>query len=83
MAKMSQYAGPKVRCKVCDDVIQSMFRHDFKWCKGHHIFVDGGADYLRMGGAPENAEVLDAQGKPKVAKKVEVVRASPSKGGTE
>lgn len=42
--------GPKVRCLECMDEIQSMYRHDFKYCKCGAIFVDGGSDYLRMGG---------------------------------
>lgn len=41
-------AGPRVRCKKCDDVIQSFSRHDFKWCKCNSIAVDGGADYFKM-----------------------------------
>lgn len=51
-------AGYKVRCKKCDDIIQSMYRHDFKWCRGKHIFVDGGDAYLHMGGNPDDAEIL-------------------------
>jgi hypothetical protein len=60
--KMSQYAGPRVRCKVCGDVVQSMYRHDFKWCKGKHIAVDGGSAYLKLTGQPKDYEVLDWQG---------------------
>ena len=41
-------AGPKVVCFKCLDVIQSMFRHDFKWCSCKSIAVDGGGDYLKM-----------------------------------
>jgi len=38
------------RCKKCDDVIESRYRHDFVYCKCGAIFVDGGHDYLRQGG---------------------------------
>lgn len=38
------------RCKKCKDEIQSVHRHDFKWCKCGAIFVDGGNSYLRGGG---------------------------------
>ena len=41
-------AGPKVVCLKCLDIIQSMFRHDFKWCSCKSIAVDGGGDYLKM-----------------------------------
>lgn len=38
-----------VRCKACDDVIESYDRHDFKYCWCGNVFVDGGKDYLRRG----------------------------------
>ena len=41
-------AGPRVRCNKCNDIIQSMYRHDFKYCKCRSIAVDGGGDYLKM-----------------------------------
>lgn len=41
--------GRKVQCKLCGDVIESKYRHDFVRCKCGDIFVDGGNDYLRMG----------------------------------
>lgn len=40
----------KAQCKLCDDVIESKYRHDFVSCKCGEIFVDGGKDYLRRGG---------------------------------
>jgi len=40
--------GPKVKCLNCYETIQSMFRHDFKWCSCKNIAVDGGGDYLKM-----------------------------------
>ena len=43
--------GAKIQCLKCMDIIQSMDRHDFKYCKCGNIFVDGGNDYLRYGGA--------------------------------
>lgn len=44
-------AGPKVRCLLCDDVIQSQHRHDFVRCECRSLYVDGGDAYLRMGAA--------------------------------
>lgn len=40
----------KLKCKLCNDIIESMYRHDFKYCKCKTICVDGGNDYLRYGG---------------------------------
>jgi len=42
------------KCKLCGDVIESTFRHDFVRCKCGAIFVDGGKDYLRRGGESDN-----------------------------
>jgi hypothetical protein len=42
------------KCRVCGDVIESTFRHDFVRCSCGAIFVDGGIDYLRRGGEIEN-----------------------------
>jgi len=39
----------KWQCALCEDVIQSKFRHDFVRCKCGAVFVDGGGDYLRSG----------------------------------
>lgn len=39
-------------------MIESKHRHDFVWCKCRAIFVDGGLDYLRAGGNPEDFESL-------------------------
>jgi hypothetical protein len=47
-----------IRCKLCDEVIQSTHRHDFRSCTGGHVFVDGGRDYLRFGTL--KPEVTDA-----------------------
>ena len=44
----------KAQCKKCKDIIESVFRHDFIRCKCRAIFVDGGMDYLRRGGRPED-----------------------------
>lgn len=39
----------RVRCKKCNDIIESKHRHDFVRCKCGAVFVDGGIDYLRGG----------------------------------
>ena len=38
------------RCDMCGDEIESMHRHDFKWCTCRNIAVDGGTEYLRRVG---------------------------------
>ena len=48
----------KARCRKCNDIIESKFRHDFQQCKCGAIFVDGGKDYCRRGGDPDNLEEL-------------------------
>lgn len=39
----------RARCTICDQVIESSFRHEMVSCTGGHIFVDGGQDYERAG----------------------------------
>jgi len=50
----------KVKCNVCNDIIESIHRHDFKWCKCGNIAVDGGKDYLRrVGNVREYTELSE------------------------
>lgn len=46
--------GPKVMCVKCLDIIQSMNRHDFATCTCGAISIDGGSDYTRCLGYPED-----------------------------
>ena len=48
--------GPKIQCKLCRSIIQSMYRHDFKFCSCGSIYIDGGTDYTRIGGDLQNIE---------------------------
>lgn len=41
-------------CAKCGDFIESKFTHDYQTCKCGAIFIDGGLDYLRAGGATED-----------------------------
>lgn len=36
-----------IRCVHCGDVIESTYRHEFKWCSCKTVAVDGGHDYLK------------------------------------
>ena len=37
----------RAKCLICGDIIESVHRHDFKWCSCGNLAVDGGHDYLR------------------------------------
>lgn len=43
-----------IRCTQCGDIIESVHRHDFKYCKCGKVAVDGGKDYLKRSGDREN-----------------------------
>ena len=47
-------SGPKVMCTKCLDVIQSKHRQDFKACNCGAIAIDGGSDYTKCVGYPED-----------------------------
>ena len=53
--------GSKLRCLRCKDVIESKFRHDFRRCKCGAIFIDGGEEYTRYGGYPEDMEWVEEE----------------------
>lgn len=41
----------KIKCLSCDSVLESKKRHEFVQCKcENESFVDGGNDYIRLGG---------------------------------
>ena len=44
----------RIQCKKCKDIITSEDRHDFKKCKCKSVGVDGGKDYLRRVGNPDD-----------------------------
>ncbi len=55
---MNQIIVNKIRCLKCGDEIESTHRHDFKFCKCGSVAVDGGKDYLRRVGNPEDFQEL-------------------------
>ena len=55
---MNKIIVNKIKCKKCGDVIESTYRHDFKFCKCGAVAVDGGKDYLRRLGYEEDYEEL-------------------------
>ena len=53
---MSRILHNRIRCKKCNDVIESNHRHDFKYCGCGSVFIDGGHDYQRCGFPGGNVE---------------------------
>ena len=51
MTSPSSLTQTGIRCPKCSEDIYSNSRHDFVSCKCGEVFVDGGFDYLRFGGA--------------------------------
>jgi len=47
-----------VRCLLCNDVIESHYRHDFVACQCGSVCVDGGTSYLKRSGEPDKYEDL-------------------------
>ena len=48
----------KIRCKKCNDIIESKTVNDFKKCKCGAIAIDGGKQYLKRLGKLEDIEEL-------------------------
>lgn len=65
---MNKIIVNKIKCKICGDVIESTYRHDFKFCKCGAVAVDGGKDYLRRLGYEDYEELSEIE---KEDKKVE------------
>ena len=54
MATRQKIIRNAAQCVKCGDIIESNHRHDFVSCSCHAIFVDGGMDYIRIGGNVED-----------------------------
>ena len=48
----------KIRCKKCNEVIETTLRHDYRTCKCGAVSLDCGKDYLRRCGNREDWEEL-------------------------
>ena len=46
-----EIARSRAQCMRCYHIIESHHRHDFVTCSCGTIFLDGGMDYVRYGGA--------------------------------
>lgn len=47
-----------IRCKKCGDIIESKSVHDFQQCSCGSAYVDGGHEYIRIGGNFKDIEIL-------------------------
>lgn len=56
--KINKIRTNRIKCKKCGDIIESYHVHDFKWCSCKSVAVDGGREYLRRLGNPEDYEEL-------------------------
>lgn len=50
------------KCKKCGMIVEPKSRHDFQTCKCGN-FIDGGSDYIRMGGNLEDMEEITEEEK--------------------
>lgn len=46
---MNKIIKNAIQCKLCGDVIESIYCHDYVQCSCGACSVDGGHDYLRRG----------------------------------
>lgn len=54
--------GEKIKCLKCGDIIESKHRHHFVMCSCRACFVDGGDDYLRIGGDFSKMRIIKEDG---------------------
>ena len=52
----------KIKNLKCNDIIESLSVHDFQKCKCRACFIDGGNQYTRIGGDPENIVIIKDDG---------------------
>lgn len=48
----------RAQCLKCNDIIESTYGHDFKYCKCKSIFLDGGKNYVRYGGELKDIKLM-------------------------
>jgi len=54
----SKLKANRARCRKCDDTIESRTVHDYVECYCGAMHVDGGLEYLKRGGDPDDIEEL-------------------------
>lgn len=55
----------RARCRKCNTIIESKHGWHFVQCDCKAIFLDGGKNYVRCGGYPEDIELLTEWDEPK------------------
>lgn len=58
MEKKDEIISNKIKCKKCNDVIESKNTNDYKKCSCGAVAVDGGKNYLKRIGNEEDYEEL-------------------------
>ena len=65
MKRQMKILKNSIRCKICGEVLESKYTHDFVACKcfresngAKGCYCDGGTSYLRYGGNPDEYESL-------------------------
>lgn len=58
MNKRPRIVLNSIRCKQCLEIIESIDDHDYVTCACGKVGVDGGRQYLRRTGSPEDYEEL-------------------------
>lgn len=48
---MKRYIVKGIKCPKCDDIVWSRAQHDLRKCRCKASFVDGGREYIHIGGA--------------------------------
>jgi len=48
-----------IKCLKCGGTIFSRSVHDFRWCSCESVAIDGGFEYTKVSGNPENYEFKD------------------------
>lgn len=54
MNKRKKLIRNRIKCLKCGDIIESEYTHDWVQCSCGACFVDGGHDYMRVGGNRED-----------------------------
>ena len=71
----------RIKCVHCNDIIESFYTHDFKFCKCGKVAVDGGHEYLKRSFTTSPNDFIDMS--ETVARDVEVARCKEDTDGTE
>ena len=58
MEKKEGIISNKIKCKKCENIIESKSTNDYKRCSCGAVAVDGGKDYLKRIGNEEDYEEL-------------------------